>query len=143
MCNKSSSKDEGATSKNEETTSKNEEILSSNQMKCEYCNKIIWKSNRARHNKTCKSKKEKLAQNELEKKLAKLELEKRKIEEEKNKLAIEKEAAVKENKQLAAQKEELQKDFAEFMRNVSRNGLGNTIIQNDNRKMNYYYILNN
>lgn len=118
-----SSKNEGATSKNEERSSKNEGEISKNiKMTCEFCSKLILKSNKVRHYNACKSK-EKIIRIELEKKLAKLE---------------------KEKNMLATEKEEMQKDFNEFMKNVIKQGVGNTVVQhNDNRKINYYYVVSN
>ncbi len=116
---------------------------------CQHCRKQISKSNKSKHEKICKQKIEKInkqkeERNELERKLQELAEEKERIENEKKILAQKNKEISQKYEMSEKEKKELQEDFNEFMKDVITKGIGNTIIQNnDNRKINYYYIVSN
>ena len=125
-----SSKKEVATSKTEDVSSKNEENSGENQMKCKYCCKLFYKSNKIRHYKRCKMK-------------AKYELEEKTLQ-------LEKELELTKEKQLELEKrnKEIQQDYSEALKIIMDSCVlnSNNVINSNNnnsKTINQVYIMNN
>ena len=146
------SRNEVATSINEGRTSKNEEILRKNQIKCNYCQKILYKSNKNRHYQACKEKEKyeleetmQKTKQDLEEKISILENKKLELD---NRLKGEKQEIEKLKKRLRNEelcKLEIQKNYNEIIKMLIENGiLGNNMINSHNKQtINQVYIMNN